>query len=553
MKRAHAPVDTSAPQEESDPVWATFPSGQGDRIAGETLLAGYRVVRRLASTSRADVYLGHSSHAGDAPVALKIFRPDADPESIEREVRTLCDSRPGRFVHLIDVATLPDARVCLVLERLNPQSLGRLLQDRKTLAPGEVVSILAPIVTTLSYLHEHGLAHGALDSGNVLLHPSGRPVVAGLGSLHELPASPSAKISLLREDYDRLAALLDDVLGHLDSACDAAATQGATRLMADFRSAARCSPFRPALGELERSLFEWNVAAPLKINLTGPAVTHVQPAALPRGAEPVAVDRRGRHSLPTAQAMRTPDVSPVNGWTWDDLEGTRRGGEPRSAGPNVVEAAQGLPRRLIARLLRTVRPTGRGARAGVLELAKRQALVALSTRLVQSLRARRRPLSIAALIAASALVGALTLLPPGGQASRGQIAAPAAPLPEGVDLPDPAAPLAIADDPVRAVPGLLTQRSACLEAASVVCLDTVDQSGSAAMTADSYDARQAQQGAAVGPIPSYESWVATLVERTGNMALVSLTPPESMDQHKPASVLVVKGEAGWRVREIFTY
>lgn len=208
-----------------------LPVRAGRSNRGETLLAGYRVVRRLASTSRADVYLGHSSHAGDAPVALKIFRPDADPESIEREVRTLCDSRPGRFVHLIDVATLPDARVCLVLERLNPQSLGRLLQDRKTLAPGEVVSILAPIVTTLSYLHEHGLAHGALDSGNVLLHPSGRPVVAGLGSLHELPASPSAKISLLREDYDRLAALLDDVLGHLDSACDAAATQGATRLM----------------------------------------------------------------------------------------------------------------------------------------------------------------------------------------------------------------------------------------------------------------------------------------------------------------------------------
>ncbi|MDH6237034.1 hypothetical protein [Cryobacterium sp. CG_9.6] len=49
-------------------------------------IAGYRVVRTLASGERSDIYLGHSAIPGRPPVALKVFRPTANGESIEREI-----------------------------------------------------------------------------------------------------------------------------------------------------------------------------------------------------------------------------------------------------------------------------------------------------------------------------------------------------------------------------------------------------------------------------------------------------------------------------------
>src|SRR5680860_269287 len=182
MKRTHAPaaeVAMSASQNEYDPAKRASWSAHREPPRGEELLAGYRVVRRLASGPRADVYLGHSSAPGVASVALKVFSPDTDHDSIEREVHMLCDARSGRFVQLLDVATLPDSRVCLVLERLDPRTLRRFLQDRSTIAPGEAVTILAPLVATLAELHEYGFAHGSLGPATILLHASGRTGVAG--------------------------------------------------------------------------------------------------------------------------------------------------------------------------------------------------------------------------------------------------------------------------------------------------------------------------------------------------------------------------------------
>ena len=101
---------------------------------------------------------------------------------------------------------------------------------------------------------------------------------------------------------------------------------------------------------------------------------------------------------------------------------------------------------------------------------------------------------------------------------------------------------------------LLRLRAGCLAAASVVCLDAVEQPGSAVMAADAYRARSAQQGGSPAVTPSFDGYSASLVERTGNSALVALTPPGGAGaERRPASALLVKGEAGWRLRELFDY
>ncbi|KFF60779.1 hypothetical protein JF66_02010 [Cryobacterium sp. MLB-32] len=167
------------------------------------------------------------------------------------------------------------------------------------------------------------------------------------------------------------------------------------------------------------------------------------------------------------------------------------------------------------------------------------------------------------LVASSTLVLALTFLPTGGDARRGE-GADAAPADGGSEITSSAAteaPLTefsdaatavTGDDPVRAVTELLIQRSVCLDSASVMCLDSVDQAGSPAMATDRALLMHIKQGEQTESAETRGWGDAALVERTGNMALLSVLPAEPTGDSKPASVLVVKGEAGWRLREIFT-
>lgn len=207
-----------------------------------------------------------------------------------------------------------------------------------------------------------------------------------------------------------------------------------------------------------------------------------------------------------------------------------------------------MPLSLLRGMLpRAIRLARSSSRARAVETADGHPVRALHKNIRMALRARRRPLVVAGLVAASVVVLALTLLPPGGWQHGGTPESAS----ETPSEPASSAAAVIDDDPVVAVPQLLVQRSGCLTSASVVCLDGVDQAGSAVMASDSYAVRQAQQGISADAGPDYVRWTPSLAERTGNMALVVLAPPDA--HSKPASALVIKGEAGWRLREIFTY
>ncbi|WP_166784134.1 protein kinase domain-containing protein [Cryobacterium suzukii] len=189
------------------------------------------------------------------------------------------------------------------------------------------------------------------------------------------------------------------------------------------------------------------------------------------------------------------------------------------------------------------------------------------------LHGHQRPLLVAAIAGASILLLALTLFPVSGRAgetgpphtSGTDGAARVNDTPESTDRPTTPAGVpanaagstnqaAIAgDDPVAAVLALLERRAACLATASLVCLVDVDQTGSAMLASDSYDARERQQGLSGRDIADYSGYLPSLAERSGDLAVVALTPAPGQQKNQPASILVVKGEHGWRLREIFDY
>ncbi|MBC7442919.1 MAG: hypothetical protein H7311_10455 [Ramlibacter sp.] len=521
-----------------------------DRSAGLTLIGGYRVLRRLASTDRADIYVGRAPSCparGDEPgieglrpagsVALKVFRAETDDASIEREVRALTETSPGRLAGLLDVATLPDGRMCLVLEQLTGGTLGRYLAERPWVEREEAVTILAPVVAAVAELQAIGLAHLGVTPAVILFDSLGRPVLTGLGRLRSLPEPGPACAALAEDAVGSLRQLVRSVLDqvgpereHADSARD----------LADwFSTAAPRQPVATSLVDLEHRLFEWSAAGPVHLGSESSSDLEPDPAR-PDSARRVTGPRLRR------AVTVTPPAAPA---------GVRVAGGSPSFGTTESRLAWLASRARTAAGV-VLEKTGWNARDG----ARKEP--GGSDRQWTQLQARERSwrgpgvlgVVIAALVAGVAIPGLGADAGAGpAESTSGPTAAPTSASGSATGpatgLTDSERGTVNADDPVPAVSALLRLRQQCLLAASVVCLDGADQAQSSAMAADSYTIRLTQQGGASAAPDDFSTWSPVLTDRTGDVALASLTPPDA--QRKPASVLVVKGEAGWRIREIF--
>ena len=174
-------------------------------------VAGFRLLRKLGSGSRADVFLGHAGSESPRTAALKIFHATTAAESIDAEVRALSTANHAHAVALRDLSTGADGRPILVLERLELGSLGHLLTTRSILSAGEAVTILAPLAAAVGAMHESGVAHGAIAASRVLFRESGAPVLSGFG--HAVIG-----IDGFEGDNRALASLAASVLDRVDGA-----------------------------------------------------------------------------------------------------------------------------------------------------------------------------------------------------------------------------------------------------------------------------------------------------------------------------------------------
>ncbi|WP_353828048.1 hypothetical protein [Agromyces sp. SYSU T0242] len=487
------------------PVESTAPrSGIADSVATappEARVAGYRLVRRLASGERADIHLAarvastaaaSDSESESALVVLRLYGVEADDEVIAAEIDAMAGDDAGMLPRLVDLTALPDGRTCVVVEHLRGHSLAEVLA-RGALSPGEAVTVLAPVVVAVGRLAARGFAHTRLTASDVLIDLTGRPRLIGLGALErvdrEVPVD--RRIERSRRAHTALTDLFVQVVGP-------ARTSRFAEVEALLREMSERRPFAPDHVAIERALFAAADPTPIRVTRSG------RP-----GAVPSRIDPSGN----------------------------------RTAGRRVAELAQ-MPATLADELG---------------EAADGEAVARVRRRLTEWAAGRRPVLLVGGLAGAAALVLLLTMLPPA--------AAPATPVPTpstgeapsddeaggvGADATAPgesasggadAVPAVVAEEPEPAARTLLALRVACLATADAVCIERYAQPGSPIERRDRVVASEGPSDA--GP---YDPDGIRLVADLGDAVVLEV--PISTGR-EPASLLMMRSEAGWRLREWF--
>ena len=170
-----------------------------------------------------------------------------------------------------------------------------------------------------------------------------------------------------------------------------------------------------------------------------------------------------------------------------------------------------------------------------------------------SLGAVRAPVWIVAALVGVSLVAAIMFVPQGDSGARAD--AEPTPTPSATEpghgwtptgaAAEPTDPVQ-GDDPIAAVVALLQARDGCVADRSVLCLDAVGQVGSSALDEDQRLVRALQDGAETPEPFLVDAAQVGLAERLGDTALVNL---DGVAETQPASILLMKTEAGWRIRD----
>lgn len=450
-------------------------------------LPGIRIVRPLGGDAHRERWLVRLE--GERPRPAVLVRPlDAvGARMVRAEAVALHRARGAGIVSLVDVVDDSMGAAVLRDHCVGPR-LATLLAEREQWDAGEVVAVLRPVVEAVARLHVAGVAHAELSAAAVVVAETGGVLIdLGHAALFA-PGSPEAvlaRLDAVARDRDAMRALAGDLLRRV-----VGSRARAAHVLADAIEETSAAALVATLGD---GVVDLAAAVP---------VARVDPPSLGPSAG-------------QAQATRLVPVVRDEVTAQPEADSTVRAQRHTAVSARVSAEVRALRARLDA-----------------LPAARRRLVVAGG-----------------AAVAAGAV---LLALPTAADAQGSQPAGeprPAAASPE-VTEPSPAEPretatdAAIAgDDPVAAALALLERRGGCFAELSVLCLEHVDQQGSSALTADRAAIQQLRDGDEAD-YATAKADQARLVERLGDSALVEVGP-----QTAPASLLLMRSEAGWRIRD----
>jgi eukaryotic-like serine/threonine-protein kinase len=140
--------------------------------AGDVIGQKYQLVRPLGEGGMGSIWLAHNLPL-DADVALKLIRADAAaPDAAGRlltEARAAARLRHPSIVRIFDLGQTERNEPFIVMELLEGESLGVVLDRKITLPAENAVQTLLPVIAGLARAHESGVIHRDVKPENIVL------------------------------------------------------------------------------------------------------------------------------------------------------------------------------------------------------------------------------------------------------------------------------------------------------------------------------------------------------------------------------------------------
>ena len=144
--------------------------------SGKTILGQYTLLKLIGKGGSGEVY--HAKQEGlDRAVALKVFYSDlglepAEFETFKNRVMNYLGMSHGNLVRAIDCG-IEQGRSVLALEPIEGMNFRKCIEQAGPFIPAFAIPVLQGVAQGLVTLHEGGVVHGALTSGNVMFTKSG--------------------------------------------------------------------------------------------------------------------------------------------------------------------------------------------------------------------------------------------------------------------------------------------------------------------------------------------------------------------------------------------
>jgi serine/threonine-protein kinase len=137
---------------------------------GAVLGKRYRLVRSLGEGAMGAVW--EATHVfTQKRVALKVLKSDReeDRRRFQREVRAAAAVHHPNVIDVHDFVELPEGTLAMVMDLLEGETLGTVLEHQKSLSLEDLASVLLPVLSALEALHAVGIVHRDLKPHNIFV------------------------------------------------------------------------------------------------------------------------------------------------------------------------------------------------------------------------------------------------------------------------------------------------------------------------------------------------------------------------------------------------
>jgi serine/threonine-protein kinase len=157
----------------TDPHEAVEPDEPGLPVVGEVVAGKYLIERKLGSGGMGIVVAARNILLDD-PVAIKFLRPSAakDDESVHRFVREAKSARRIQSEHVVrvqDVSYLEIGSPYMIMELLEGEDLGQLVDARGVLSVTTAVDYIVEACSGIAEAHALGIVHRDIKPANMFL------------------------------------------------------------------------------------------------------------------------------------------------------------------------------------------------------------------------------------------------------------------------------------------------------------------------------------------------------------------------------------------------